>query len=113
MVRGRQRTGAVTSGRTHAYAIRETLDPLLRTFPIRTCSDNKFHRHQRLGRPCLLYHIEKCSGPCIGAVEPEAYAEMVTELMSSSPATPSTGRQLEAEMRAAPDRSSSSGPRPA
>ena len=38
----------------HAYAIRETLDSLLRTFPIRTCSDNKFHTHERQGRPCLL-----------------------------------------------------------
>jgi excinuclease ABC subunit C len=53
----------------HAYAIRETLDSLLRTFPIRTCSDVKFQRHQRLGRPCLLFHIEKCSGPC-GAWRP-------------------------------------------
>ncbi len=44
----------------HAYAIRETLDSLLRTFPVRTCSDNKFRTHERLGRPCLLYHIEKC-----------------------------------------------------
>ena len=47
----------------HAHAIRETLDLLLRTFPIRTCSDNKFAEHQRLGRPCLLFHIEKCAGP--------------------------------------------------
>ena len=43
----------------HAYAIRETLDSLLRTFPVRTCSDNKFHVHERQGRPCLLFHIEK------------------------------------------------------
>ena len=41
----------------HAYAIRETLDLLLRTFPIRTCSDGKFARHHRLGRPCLLFDI--------------------------------------------------------
>src|SRR5215211_3079089 len=57
----------------HAYAIRETLDLLLRTFPIRTCSDNKFERHVRLGRPCLLYHIEKCTGPCVGNIEPPEY----------------------------------------
>ena len=61
------RSGAracATSGRTATpYAIRETLDLLLRTFPVRTCSDNKFEHHQRLGRPCLLFHIEKCSGP--------------------------------------------------
>ena len=57
----------------HAYAIRETLDSLLRTFPIRTCSDNKFRTHERLGRPCLLFHIEKCSGPCVGAVDHDDY----------------------------------------
>lgn len=64
----------------HAYAIRDTLDLLLRTFPIRTCSDGKFEQHRRLGRPCLLYHIEKCSGPCVGAVEQEAYSTLVRDL---------------------------------
>lgn len=65
----------------HAYAIRETLDLLLRTFPIRTCSDNKFGRHEKLGRPCLLFHIEKCAGPCVGEIEPERYRELVGELL--------------------------------
>lgn len=64
----------------HAYAIRETLDLLLRTFPVRTCSAGKFGQHQRLGRPCLLFHIEKCSGPCVGEVNAERYASMVAEL---------------------------------
>src|SRR5687768_15551947 len=64
----------------HAYAIRVTLDLLLRTFPIRTCSDNKFDRHARLGRPCLLYHIEKCSGPCVGEIEKLAYDGLVGDL---------------------------------
>src|SRR5918995_5208603 len=53
----------------HAYAIRETLDLLLRTFPIRTCSNAKFQRHARLGRPCLYAHIEKCVAPCVGAID--------------------------------------------
>ena len=65
----------------HAYAIRDTLDLLLRTFPIRTCSDNKFARHERQGRPCLLFHIEKCAGPCVGEVSPEEYAELVDSLV--------------------------------
>jgi excinuclease ABC subunit C len=64
-----------------AYAIRETLDLLLRTFPLRTCSDNKFERHHKLGRPCLLFHIEKCSGPCVGEVEREQYQVYVDELL--------------------------------
>ncbi len=65
----------------HAYAIRETLDLLLRSFPIRTCSDAKLRRHELLGRPCLLFHIERCSGPCIGEIEPEEYGRLVAELM--------------------------------
>ncbi len=65
----------------HAYAIRETLDLLLRTFPIRTCSDNKFNHHARLGRPCLLFHIEKCAGPCVGEVDHVTYDRMVEDLL--------------------------------
>ena len=50
-------------------AIRDTLDLLLRSFPIRTCSPSKFNQHQRLGRPCLLFHIEKRTGPCVGEID--------------------------------------------
>ncbi len=57
----------------HAYAIRQTLDLLLRTFPVRTCSNEKFKTHKASGRPCLLFHIERCSGPCIAAVDREEY----------------------------------------
>ncbi len=65
----------------HAHAIRETLDLLLRTFPIRTCSDNKLAEHQRLGRPCLLFHIEQCAGPCVGEITPEDYEGLVRKLI--------------------------------
>jgi excinuclease ABC subunit C len=82
VMRGRKRKGVRYFGPFgHAYAIRETLDLLLRTFPLRTCSDNKFGQHERLGRPCLLFHIEKCSGPCVGEVSKEAYAEHVDALL--------------------------------
>jgi len=64
-----------------AYAIRDTLDLLLRTFPIRTCTDNKFRHHERLGKPCLLFHIEKCAGPCVGEIERDAYGQLVAELV--------------------------------
>ena len=64
----------------HAYAIRETLDLLLRSFPVRTCSPGKFRQHERLGRPCLLFHIEKCAGPCVGEVSANDYESMVSEL---------------------------------
>ena len=65
----------------HTRAIRATLDLLIGTFPLRTCSDAKFARHEKLGRPCLLFHIEKCSGPCIGAIESEDYAELTRQLI--------------------------------
>jgi excinuclease ABC subunit C len=82
VMRGRKRKGVRYFGPYgHAYAIRETLDLLLRTFPLRTCSENKFGHHQRLGRPCLLFHIEKCSGPCVGEVTPEEYARHTQELL--------------------------------
>lgn len=82
VMRGRRRKGVRYFGPyAHAYAIRETLDLLVRTFPVRTCSQSKFNEHSRLGRPCLLFHIEKCSGPCVGEVDRDAYSEMVKGLM--------------------------------
>lgn len=62
---------------THAYAIRETLDLLLRVFPIRTCSQGVFDRAERTGRPCLLYHIGRCAGPCVGHVSPQEHMDIV------------------------------------
>lgn len=82
VVRGKQIKGNRYFGPFgHAYAIRETLDLLLRTFPIRTCSPNKFRNHAKLGRPCLLFHIEKCAGPCVGEVAKAEYDQMVAELI--------------------------------
>ena len=81
VMRGRKRKGTRYFGPyAHAYAIRDTLDLLLRSFPIRTCSAAKFNQHERLGRPCLLFHIEKCSGPCVGEIEEMPYRELVREL---------------------------------
>ncbi|MEE9533145.1 MAG: GIY-YIG nuclease family protein, partial [Acidimicrobiia bacterium] len=81
VMRGKRKRGTQYFGPYgHAYAIRQTLDLLLRTFPIRTCTDAKYGRHERLGRPCLLYHIERCSGPCIGDVEAEKYQRYVDGL---------------------------------
>lgn len=87
-----------------AYAIRETLDLLLRTFPIRTCSDNKFNRHHKLGKPCLLYHIEKCAGPCVGKIEKPAYDLVVRDLISFLLGnTDDVVDKLAAEMQSASD----------
>jgi excinuclease ABC subunit C len=83
VMRGAKRRGVKYFGPfAHAYAIRETLDLLLRTFPIRTCTQGKFDRHHRLGRPCLYAHIEKCVAPCVGAVTHEEYDALVAELVS-------------------------------
>ncbi|MFM7489508.1 MAG: excinuclease ABC subunit UvrC [Actinomycetota bacterium] len=83
VVRGRRRPGVRYFGPfPHAYAIRDTLDLVLRTFPVRTCSPAKFNQHHRLGRPCLLFHIEKCSGPCVGEVERARYDSYVDDLCS-------------------------------
>ena len=103
VMRGRKRKGVRYFGPYgHAYAIRETLDLLLRTFPLRTCSDNKFGRHERLGRPCLLFHIEKCTGPCVGEIDHDAYQKLVDELIDFLDGDTDTivGR-LETQMKAA------------
>jgi excinuclease ABC subunit C len=103
VMRGRKRKGVRYFGPyAHAYAIRETLDLLLRTFPLRTCSDNKFGRHERLGRPCLLFHIEKCSGPCVGEVDRATYDRLVDELVEFLDGeTDTVVHRLESEMQAA------------
>jgi excinuclease ABC subunit C len=81
VMRGPKRKGVRYYGPfAHAYAIRETLDLLLRTFPMRTCSQGVFDRCRRRNRPCLLYHIERCAGPCVGHVSPEKHREIVGEL---------------------------------
>jgi excinuclease ABC subunit C len=81
VMRGARRKGTRYFGPyAHAYAIRETLDLLLRSFPVRTCTNAKFTAHERLGRPCLLFHIEKCSGPCVGEVTAQDYRSHVASL---------------------------------
>ncbi len=103
VMRGRKRKGTRYFGPyAHAYAIRDTLDLLLRSFPIRTCSPAKFNQHERLGRPCLLYHIEKCAGPCVGEIEEMPYRELVNELIDFLDGdTDEIVNRLEADMQAA------------
>ncbi|MEU9408148.1 excinuclease ABC subunit UvrC [Streptomyces sp. NPDC048281] len=63
----------------HAWAIRDTVDLLLRVFPVRTCSAGVFKNAARTGRPCLLGYIGKCSAPCVGRVEPDEHRELAEE----------------------------------
>ena len=62
-------------------AIRDTLDLLQRTFPLRTCTENKYRRHEKLRKPCLEFHIKKCCGPCVDKVTPEEYQQLVRDLL--------------------------------
>jgi excinuclease ABC subunit C len=103
VMRGRKRKGVRYFGPySHAYAIRDTLDELVKTFPIRTCSPSKFNQHHRLGRPCLLYHIQKCTGPCVGEIEEMPYRQLVEELCDFlGGETDEIVKRLETNMRAA------------
>ncbi|MFD3543927.1 excinuclease ABC subunit UvrC [Streptomyces sp. NPDC058662] len=63
----------------HAWAIRETVDLMLRVFPVRTCSAGVFKRSAQIGRPCLLGYIGKCSAPCVGRVTPEEHRDLAED----------------------------------
>ncbi len=83
VMRGKKRKGTRYFGPFgHAYAIRETLDLLLRTFPIRTCKDGVFKKHEKSGLPCMQFHIERCAGPCVNAISREDYDQLVADLIS-------------------------------
>ena len=90
---------------SHAWAIRETVDLLLRVFPMRSCSAGVFKRSAQIGRPCLLGYIGKCSAPCVGRVTRRgAPRRSSTTSARSSPARPAMHvKRLEREMRAASD----------
>jgi excinuclease ABC subunit C len=80
VMRGPKRKGVRYFGPySHAWAIRETLDLLLRVFPARTCSAGVFKRAGQVGRPCLLGYIEKCSAPCVGRVSADEHRAIVLD----------------------------------
>ncbi len=103
VMRGAKRRGVRYFGPySHAWAIRDTVDTLLRVFPVRTCSAGVFKRAGQIGRPCLLGYIGKCSAPCVGRVSPEEHmllAEEFCDFMSGQ--TARFIRRLEAQMREA------------
>jgi excinuclease ABC subunit C len=100
VMRGAKRKGTRYFGPyAHAWAIRETVDLLLRVFPVRTCSNGVFRRAQQIGRPCLLGYIGKCSAPCVGWISVDdhrALAEDFGDFMAGS--TGRFVRRLEREM---------------
>ena len=105
VMRGAKRKGTRYFGPyAHAWAIRETLDQLLRVFPVRTCSKGVFNRAHQVGRPCLLGYIDKCSAPCVGRVSPEEHREIAEDFADFMAGN--TGRfvkDLEQRMRRASD----------
>ncbi|MEB3068513.1 excinuclease ABC subunit UvrC [[Mycobacterium] vasticus] len=101
--RGPRRKGVRYFGPySHAWAIRETLDLLLRVFPARTCSAGVFKRHQQIGRPCLLGYIGKCSAPCVGRVSAQEHRAIVDDFCDFlAGKTDRLVRSLEQQMLAA------------
>ncbi|MGH3761508.1 excinuclease ABC subunit UvrC [Actinophytocola sp.] len=101
--RGPRRKGVRYFGPyAHAWAIRETLDLLLRVFPARTCSGGVFKRHGQIGRPCLLGYIGKCSAPCVDRVSAEEHRDIVEDFCDFLAGhTDKMMRRLEKEMSSA------------
>ena len=103
VMRGAKRKGTRYFGPySHAWAIRETVDTLLRVFPVRTCSTGVFKRAGQIGRPCLLGYIGKCSAPCVKKVTEEEHrvlAEDFCDFMSGQ--TSRFIRNLTTEMKQA------------
>jgi excinuclease ABC subunit C len=83
----------------HAWAIRDTLDQLVRVFPIRTCRNGVFARASQVGRPCLLGYIDKCSAPCVGRIDADEYRQLVDDFCDfMSGHTESFTRSVERQM---------------
>jgi excinuclease ABC subunit C len=103
VMRGAKRRGTRYFGPySHAWAIRETVDTLLRVFPVRTCSAGVFKRAGQIGRPCLLGYIGKCSAPCVGQIteaDHRQLAEDFCDFMAGQ--TARFTKRLEALMREA------------
>ncbi len=103
VMRGAKRKGTKYFGPySHAWAIRDTVDTLLRVFPVRTCSAGVFKRSGQIGRPCLLGYIGKCSAPCVKRISEEdhrALAEDFCDFMAGQ--TSRFATRLEAEMKQA------------
>ena len=87
---------------SHAWAIRETVDLLLRVFPMRSCSKGVFNRSAQIGRPCLLGYIGKCAAPCVGRVSAEEHRAIVDDFCDfMGGQTTGFVKRLEKEMYAA------------
>ncbi|NNG18634.1 excinuclease ABC subunit UvrC [Naumannella sp. ID2617S] len=88
----------------HAWAIRETVDLLLRVFPMRSCSNGTFRNAAAAGRPCLLGYIDKCSAPCVGRISAEDHRQIVADFCQFMAGQSTTMlRRLQTRMKIASD----------
>jgi excinuclease ABC subunit C len=103
VMRGAKRKGTRYFGPySHAWAIRDTVDTLLRVFPVRTCSAGVFKRSGQIGRPCLLGYIGKCSAPCVGRISEAEHRELAEDFCDfMAGQTSRFASRLEAEMKQA------------
>ncbi len=103
--RGAKRKGTKYFGPySHAWAIRETVDQLLRVFPMRSCSNGVFKRSGQIGRPCLLGYIEKCSAPCVGNISADDHRAIVDDFCDFMAGHTTTFvKRIRTEMYAASD----------
>src|SRR6266700_1247173 len=103
VMRGAKRRGTRYFGPySHAWAIRDTVDTLLRVFPVRTCSAGVFKRAGQIGRPCLLGYIGKCSAPCVGRIDADEHRRLAEEFCDfMAGQTARFTRRLEAQMQKA------------
>lgn len=103
VMRGEKRKGVKYFGPyAQAWAIRETVDQLLRVFPVRTCSNGVFRRSAQMGRPCLLGYIGKCSAPCIDRISQEGHRQLAEDLVGFlGTGTDRFMRNLEQQMKSA------------
>jgi excinuclease ABC subunit C len=103
VLRGTKRRGVRYFGPySHAWAIRDTVDTLLRVFPVRTCSAGVFKRAGQVGRPCLLGYIGKCSAPCVGRISADEHRQLAEEFCDfMAGQTGKFTRRLETQMHGA------------
>ena len=106
VMRGAQRKGVRYFGPYgHAWAIRDTVDTLLRVFPMRSCSAGVFRRSAAIGRPCLLGDIGKCAAPCVGRVSPDQHRAIVNDFLAfMGGQTAGFTKRIEAKMLEASER---------
>ncbi|MFI8068450.1 excinuclease ABC subunit UvrC [Streptomyces sp. NPDC086033] len=101
VMRGQKRKGVRYFGPYgHAWAIRDTVDLLLRVFPVRTCSAGVFKNAARTGRPCLLGYIGKCSAPCVDRVSADEHRDLAEDFCDFMAGRTGTYiRRLEQQMK--------------